>query len=373
MGIYLDNNASTALDLRVLSAMEKLWGLGALNPGSTHSSGQRAKELMQSAEARVLNALGLAGHRVVFLSSATEALNLVVKGFLQAGSGLVYYSSIEHPALKGPCDETLRGRKISVDRHGTFDLASLIGGLIRGDLCAMMVANNETGGVLPWQKACEISRSNGSITLLDATQAPGKLPGFFADVANLQPDMIALSGHKIHAPVGIGALVIRRGIQLVPQITGGGQQYGLRAGTEPVVMANAFALALELARDESDPAAMAAQVERLWQAVLNAIPNAHRTLQPEESLANTLHYRVPGLSAERQVIALDMAGLRSSSSSACASGSMQPSSTLLGMGYTEEEAREGVRLCVSRLTTDSEVERACQILSDVLPRLVATP
>jgi cysteine desulfurase len=373
MRVYLDNNATTPADPLVIEALANAMRSGPLNPGSMHASGQHARRMFEAARDAMLEMLGLPDRRLVFCASATEAVNLAMRGIAQASGTrpVSLHTSVEHPAVVATAAAIGGVRIAPVGRDGSLDVEAWRQGLSGATLASCMFANNETGGLLPLVEASRLCREAGVPLLVDACQSPGKAD-FFGQLPAIDPDLLVFSGQKIHGPVGIAALVVKKQIALRQQTTGGGQQGGFRAGTEPVALAVALECALRLARDRFDPDRLRARTRVLWQAIQRAAPEAMLTI-PDSSrrLSNTLHYRIPGLSAQRQVVAFDLAGVECSSASACESGAAEPSKVLLGMGYSREEALEGVRLSISRMTTDAEIAAASAAMETALGRMIA--
>ncbi|MCA8938498.1 MAG: aminotransferase class V-fold PLP-dependent enzyme [Planctomycetes bacterium] len=363
---YFDNNATTEVDPRILSRIHELYQSGPMNPGSPHSFGRKARQVVEDAKARIREALGLKRHRVLFLASATEALNLAINAF--EGQQIVA-SSIEHPALEEALLARSCSKRVGLIDRTQFDWKGLEKHLPQCQLAAFIWANNETGLVLPMERIAESCRVTDTKILVDASQAPGKLEGFFEEVSALQPDAIVLSGHKMHAPVGIAALVLNEDFPIRPLLFGGSQQASLRPGTEPVVLADALALALELSQESATYDQMRSWKHQIWSAIGQVVPQATKTILDEsQCLANTLHFRIPGLSAERQIIAFDLEGIALSSSSACESGASEPSRVLRAMGYDEVASSEGIRISLSRLTKPEEIS----IAINAIPRVYST-
>lgn len=374
MRAYLDNNATTPVAPEVRDRLIELLEYGPLNPGSSHSAGRHAKALLNEVTGELLGALGLEQRKVVFCGSATEAINLAIRGCLGVGprgaEACIVTSSVEHPAVTNTIDACAKPAAFPVSREGTIDIDGFRAALDGACMAAVMFANNETGVLLPVEEIAQACRDAGVPLLIDCCQAPGKTE-FFEVIRRCDPDFLAVSGHKVHAPVGIAALVAREGAKLASCTTGGGQQHGWRAGTEPVALAGALARALTLAKHHSSGLdELRGKVARLWEALSGSAPSAERTVtDPARSLANTLHYRIPGLAAERQIIAFDVAGVECSASSACSSGSVQPSKPMMGMGFGMFESMEGIRMSVSRYTSDAEIDFACGVIRDALARL----
>lgn len=375
MRAYLDNNATTPIAPPVKERLIELLELGPLNPGSTHASGRAARALFDDVTGELIDALGLPDRKVVFCGSATEAINLAIRGCLatvpEERRGKIVTSSIEHPAVANTIASCGDSAAFQINRDGSVDMDGLREALKGACMCAMMFANNETGVLLPVEEVAEACREAGVPLLVDCCQAPGKAP-FFDAIQKIDPDYLAISGHKVHAPVGIAALVVRESAKLATCTTGGGQQHGWRGGTEPVALAGSLARAMTLAREHSaDFSNLEHKVGLLWQAIIENAPEAERTVtDPSRSLRNTIHYRIPGLAAERQIIAFDIDGVECSASSACSSGSLQPSKAMMGMGFGMFESMQGIRMSVTRYTTDEEVDFACKVIHDVLSRLL---
>lgn len=369
MRVYLDNNATTAIAPPVLEHMTSLWQLGPMNPGSIHAGGRRARQLFEAAQKSVLDTLGLPGRRVIFCGSATEAVNLVLRGEARSKPLAVAHTSVEHPATVATAASIGQPAIATVARDGQLDLETWRTAVGKAGLAASMFANNETGGILPIAEMASAARAAGIRFMVDACQCPGKTD-FLPALHEADPDYLVLSGQKIHGPVGVAALIVRDGASLPQQITGGGQQHGLRAGTEPVVLASGLALALQMAVEQFDATSLRAKLERIWHTILTVAPEAVMTIPaPDMRLAQTLHYRIPGVDAQRQIVAFDLAGVECSSASACESGAAEPSRVMLGMGYTRGEAMEGVRMAVSRFTTEGELDFACTQIADCLRRI----
>ena len=372
MRVYLDNNATTAVAPEVAGALARALASGPLNPGSPHASGRAARAKFEEAHASVLDTLGLVGnYRVVFCASATEAANIALHGLSRSKHARkMVLSAVEHTAVALAAEAAGAVQFSRIHPDGRLDLDDFRACCNDAALAAIMFANNETGALHPIEEIAGLCRGWRLPLLVDCCQAPGKTD-FFDSIARARPEMLLLAGHKLHAPVGIAALVVASSIPLRAIQSGGGQQHGLRPGTEPIALALAFAAALKLAKERFDGEAFHRKTTMLWNAIQTVAPHAQLTVpDPQRRLANTLHYRVPGLSAERQIVAFDLAGLECSSASACESGSAQPSKVMLAMGYSREQALEGVRLSLSRYTTDDDTAFACKILREVLTRLL---
>jgi cysteine desulfurase len=344
------------------------------NPSSAHREGARARAALETARAEVAALVGGAPAEIVFTSGATEANNLALRGAVAAagpGAGLVT-TAVEHASVLDTARAIAAGGNrlaiVPVDAEGRVsadDVSAAVGAATR--LVSVGLANGEVGAVAPVAAIAERLGGRGILLHTDAAQAVGRLP---VDVTALGVDLLSLSAHKLGGPPGIGALWVRRGIRLAPQVTGGPQERGRRAGTENVAAAVGFGVAARLARERLTAAAarMAALVERLWTGLSARVPDVRRNgpVAPPR-LPNTLNVSIPGCAGESLMVLLDLAGIATSVGSACAAGAAEPSHVLLAMGRSAEAAREGLRLSLGPDTSPADVER----LLEVIPALVA--
>ncbi|AGW41922.1 cysteine desulfurase [Leifsonia xyli subsp. cynodontis DSM 46306] len=348
--IYLDAAATSAVRRDVLEAMWPYLTGDFGNPSSHHSLGETAARALGEARSAVASWLGCRASEVVFTSGGTEADNLAVKGIALAnprGRHLVT-TPIEHEAVLASADHLVREHGFSVTlvpvgRDGLVDAADFAAAL-RPDttLASVMLANNEVGTVQPVAELAALAHGHGILFHTDAVQAAGWLP---LDVRALGVDALSVSGHKIGAPKGIGALCVRGRVPLEPVLHGGGQERGRRSGTENVAGAVGLAVAARAAaagRDERATAARAAR-DAFVAAVLEAAPGAELTGHPSLRLPGTASFVFPGTSGEAVLLELERNGVVSSSGSACAAGSEDASHVLLALGYPAELARTAVR------------------------------
>ena len=365
MRIYLDNNATTPLHPEVLdalgAALRDVYG----NASSIHKEGQTARRLIEEARESVARLIGAAARDIVFTSGGTESNNAALHGVLAATERPhIVTTSIEHPSVA----EALRAHDVTaVDpaRNGRVDAAAVIAA-IRPEtkLVAMMLANNETGVIQPVAEVARVTRERGIHLHCDAVQAAGKID---VDVEFLGADTVALSAHKIHAPKGIGALYVRRGLSLAPHLVGGAQERRRRAGTENVPLAAAFGIAAERARDTT----VREQVRKLRDDFESRLPGAHIVNGADvDRVPNTSNVTFLGADGEGIVIALDLEGVAVSTGSACSSGRVEPSSVLLAMGLTAAEAKSTVRFSLSRFTRQDEIDAVVELLERIVPRAV---
>jgi cysteine desulfurase len=346
--IYLDCNATTPLKPAVVAAMSAALGEVG-NASSVHRFGRPARRLVEEARAKVANLVGTAPRQVVFTSGGTEANNQA----LIHNSGRVLVSAVEHDSvLKSANAET-----IPVDSDGRVDLAALEGLLANGSrktIVAVMLANNETGVVQPVAKIALIAKAYGAQVHCDAVQAAGKVA---IDMKALGVDTLALSAHKFGGPQGVGALVVRDGAEMAPLLKGGGQEQGRRAGTENVAAIHGFGVAAELALREMDAMEDLARLREAMEARLTQATPAVVFSAGAERLPNTSCIAMPGVSAETQVMAFDLAGIAVSAGSACSSGKIRPSHVLQAMGVVPELAGSAIRISTGWATTAAQTER----------------
>lgn len=376
MGVYLDHNATTPLRKEVRALLEALGQDGLGNPSSLHQSGRRARQCIDSAREQAAAALGVHEDCLTFTSGGTEANNLALLGTLRAGNGpgTLVTTAIEHSSVLAPA-EVLEGEghrcvRIAVDSAGLPDLDALCAAAAGARLVSVMAANNEIGVVPPLEALLgRLPRGeHGGRALLhtDAVQALGRI-----ELPWAQLDLVTLSAHKFGGPLGVGLLVHRAGLRLRPLAYGGGQELGLRPGTENAAAIAGCALAIELAVKERESFALRvdALARRLWASLKTHVPDL-LLLGPPLSPAGPQRDRLPGtlnvlaeaVDGKVLVTRLDLAGLEASAGSACASGSLEASHVLLALGLDESRARAGLRLSLGRTTSAEEVDRAVEIL-----------
>lgn len=366
MRIYLDNNATTPIDPEVLQVLERSLRDVFGNASSIHKEGQAARRAIEDAREAVARLIGATAREIVFTSGGTESNNAAIFGACQLDRRChIVTSAIEHPSVAEPVRELeKRGcevTRVQPSRNGDVAAADVIAAL-REDtrLITVMMANNETGVVQPVEEIGRACREHNVHFHVDAVQAAGKID---VDVNTLQCDTLSLSAHKMHAPKGIGALFVRKGLALSSHLVGGAQERRRRAGTENVPLAAAFGTAAALAADPAPRAEMAALRDRLESQIPGTVNGATVRRVP-----NTSNVTFPGADGEGIVIGLDLAGIAVSTGSACSSGRIEPSPVLLAMGLTAEEAKSTVRFSLSRMTTEQEIERAIGVLREVVAR-----
>jgi cysteine desulfurase NifS len=370
--IYLDNNATTRVADEVREAMLPYLEAEHGNPSSIHGTGRAAREAVEKARRQVAGLINAATRRIIFTGGGSEANNMAIKGVALArrnkGNHIIT-TTIEHPAVLTTAKSLQKwGYRITyleVDRNGWLAPETLRDAITPDTvLVTIMMANNETGTILPIKELCAIAHERGVLFHTDAVQAVGKIE---VDVSALGVDLLSLSGHKFHAPKGIGALYVRKGVELEPLIHGGQQESGLRAGTENVPAIVGLGKTAELARYAlPDYARIKVLRDRLEEAVRKLIPGAILNGHPEKRLPNTANLTLPGLRGESMVIALDQHGIALSSGSACQSGSPEPTHVLMAMGRTEQEAHCSVRFSLSRYNMDEDIKETVTALEQVL-------
>lgn len=372
--VYLDCNATTPPAPEVCDALDRAHRATWANPSSIHAAGGLARAAVEDARRRVARMLNTTARRVIFTSGGSEADNLAILG-LVAASGLprahVVTSAIEHPAVLRTCRALTEGGHdvsyLPVDRAGLVAPAALTAALQPHTvLVSVMLANNETGVIQPVAELVAIARAHGVPFHTDAVQAFGRIP---IDVEALGVDLLSVSAHKLYGPKGVGALFVRKGIHLESRLYGGGQEWGLRAGTENVPGIIGFGRACDLAEmafGEGAPSRIAALRDRLEAGILELVSGAQCHGAAAPRLPNTSNLSLPGIRGESLVLALDRHGVRFSSGSACRAGQPEPSHALLAMGLTLEEAHCAVRFSLGRDTTAADIDYVLEILSRTL-------
>ena len=369
----MDANATTPLLPEVVEAMRPFWMEQFGNASSIHQQGQQARAAVERARESVAGLLGCRAAEVVFTSGGTESDNLALLGTLESGDHLIT-SSMEHSAVMQAA-EALAGRGIEVSflsatPRGVVEPSALEAALRPNTrLVSVMLANNETGVIQPVRELADLTHAAGALFHADAVQAAGKLA---IDVKALGCDLLSLSGHKMYAPQGVGALFVRRNVRLRPIFFGGNHERGRRPGTENVAGIVGLGKAAELAREwlaKGEQQSLAALRDRLEQGILAQVEEAGVNGAGAARVANTSNLFFDHVEAEALVIALDLKGLAVSGGSACQSGSTEPSHVLMAMGLSVARARASLRISLSRLTTEDEVECALSLVPAAVARL----
>ncbi len=359
---YFDHNAASPVAPEVLrdlsGAMAEVYG----NASSIHHFGQAAKRRLEGARRTVAARLGCSDREIVFTSGGTESDNLAIFGIGRRG-GHVVTSAIEHPAVLNACAQLEReGVPVTwlpAGRDGRVNVDDVRGALRPNtSLVSVMHANNETGVLQPIAEIAEVVRAAGVFFHSDGVQACGRIP---VNVRELGVDLYSISGHKFGAPKGVGALYVRKGVELAPLLHGGRHERGRRAGTENVVGAGALAVALAL---DFDWASLAALRDRLEAGILQRVPGTAVNGDREHRAPNTSNIRFEAIEGEAMVIALDLRSYAVSSGSACSSGAVEPSHVLLAMGLSPEEARSSVRFSLGPGNTAEQVDGLIEAVAE---------
>ncbi|OUT60181.1 MAG: cysteine desulfurase [Rhodopirellula sp. TMED11] len=381
--IYLDNNATTAIDPLVVDAMTQQWARGPFNPSSQHLLGQQASQQLDLAlleMGRCLNSdfTTPGGPRLIWTSGGTESNNLALAGLGDDPAAPLIVSRIEHPSvLRFAQLAEKSGRQVSylnVCSDGSVDLDHLQELLDAqhslSPIVAVMSANNETGVIQPIEQLASLCRAAGALVHVDATQSIGKEP---LDLATLPIDSLCFSAHKFHGPVGVGALWLGAGVNVRPHLIGGEQQLLSRPGTIPVPLAAGTAKALSLAVGNLSEhrASMVSLRDLLEQRLAAAIPPLVIHGVDAKRLPNTTCVSFPGTDRQSMLMALDMAGVCCSSGSACSSGSSPPSHVLLAMGCDDALVSSAIRFGVSRFSTTGDIDTAAERICLVHKRLTS--
>jgi cysteine desulfurase len=373
--VYLDHAATTPVRREVFEVMEPFYGPRFGNPSSVHRWGREARAALDEARERVARCLGAHPDEVCFTSGGTEADNLAVLGPLRSqvekGRRVILSTPIEHKAVLATVHHAARDgvteRMLTVTKSGVVDVTASEAAIDDSvAVCTVMWVNNEVGTIQPVPEIAERVKAHGGIMHTDAIQAFGKID---IDVSKLGIDLLSISGHKIGAPKGIGAMYIRRGTRLDPLFHGGTQDRGRRPGTENVAYAVALARAAELAIEEREVewARLESLRDSLEEGLLVRIPDAVVHGRGAARAPHVLNISVPGTDSESLLMALDLAGVAASAGSACQSGNVTPSHVLLAMGVKADLAIAAVRMSLGSLTTQEHVTRVVELF----PALIA--
>jgi cysteine desulfurase len=373
--IYFDNNATTSIDSDVLDAMLPFLQENYGNPSSAYSFGKRVAQAVSHAREQLADLLGCEPSELVFTSCGTESDNSAIQSALQLDPDRRHLvtSKVEHSAIVKHA-ETLarRGYEVtwlSVNSDGLIDLQELEQA-IRPDtaIVSLIWANNETGVLFPIEEAAEICRAKGTLFHTDAVQAVGKIP---IELRKSSIQFLSMSGHKLHAPKGVGALYVNRRTRFNPYLIGGGQENKKRGGTENTASIVGLGVAAELAgvhlsKENAEVRTLRDTFEEgMLNRVSNIQVNGHRTLR----LPNTSNLAIEGIDSEGMLMLLDQKGICCSAGSACTAGSLEPSHVLRAMGYSTERARGSLRFSFSRLNTEDEIRHALKIIPQLVEKL----
>ena len=375
--IYLDNNATTRAADEVIAAMQPFGQECFANPSSPHVMGQAARHAVEEARRQVAALIGAKPRQIVFTGGGTESDNLAILGTLDAypTKKHVVTTAVEHVAVHSLCEQLAkRGYRVTfvgVDSNGCLDPRSFADALQEDTaLASVMHANNETGVIFPIREIAHIASSRGIPLHVDAVQAAGKLD---VDVEKIGADLLTISAHKMHGPKGVGALYVGRGVRLRSRVVGGHQERDIRPGTEnvPGIVGFGAAAALAQVRLGIGFDRIAALRDRLEEGLLDRIHFAAAIGHQKQRICNTTIVAFEALEAEAILIGLSERGLCAASGSACSSGSLEASHVLHAMGIDRRIAHGAVRFSLSWDTTDRDIDRALEIVPQIVERLAA--
>ena len=391
--VYLDYNATTPIDPRVLEAMIPYMKEEFGNPSSIHSYGMAGKAALDNSREQIAELLGARPKEIVFTSGGSESNNFATKGiaFLlrEKGNHLIT-TQVEHASVLETFgfleSQGFRVTYLGVDKYGLIDFGELREKITEDTiLVSVMFANNETGVIMPIQEIAELVKEKGVIFHTDAIQAVGRID---INLKNLPVDLLSLSGHKLYGPKGIGALFVRTGVEtchgvsLQPLIHGGGQERGRRSGTENVAGIMGLGKACEILKEDAGYKMQDARIkelrDELYEGISERISGLKLNGHPEKRLSNTLNLSFEGVEGESLVMNLDLEGIAVSTGSACSEGNVEPSHVLLAMGLSKEQAVSSLRFSLGRFTRKEDIDRVLEVLPVIIGRirgirLVETP
>jgi len=375
--IYMDYQAGSPVDPQVMEAMTPYLGTVFANPSSTHSLGQEAKAAVEDARSKVATLIGAARKEdVIFTSGGTESNNLALIGMATRSrekGNKVVTSVIEHISILNICKYLAKMgfslKQIPVDSQGIINPAAVESSISDGtSLVSIMYANGEIGTVEPIAEIGRIAHDHGALFHVDAVAAVGKIP---INVERENIDLLSLSSNDMYGPKGVGALYIRQGTQLRPIILGGGQERGLRSGTENVPGIVGMGKAAEIAAQEMEREStrLTEMRDKLRKGILDSIPHSYLNGHPTARLPNNLNVRFSYIEGESLVLSLDMEGIAVSSGSACSSKTLEPSHVLRAIGLRHEEAHGSLLFSMGKWNTEDEVDRIIELLPGIVRRL----
>ena len=376
MKVYMDYGAASPVDPRVLDAMIPYFSDSFGNPSSIHSYAFDAQKAMKAARAQVASLIGAQPQEIVFTSCATESNNLALIGaamrYRSRGSRIVV-SNIEHISILNLCKELSKQgfeiKYVPVDRDGIINLDRL-GELVDDEtiMVSIMAANGEIGTIQPIQEIAEIAHQHGALFHTDATAAAGKIP---FDVVESGIDLMTLSSNDLYGPKGVGALYLRKGLRVKPLMIGGGQENGLRSGSENIPGIVGMGKAAELAKAEMENEAegLTRMRDRLIEGITDSVPESYLNGHPTRRLPNNANIRFSYIEGEALILSLDQLGIQVSSGSACVAKTLEPSHVLLAIGLRHEEAHGSLVFTLGKGNREEHVEYVIQQMPGVVRRL----
>jgi len=374
--VYLDYQSAKPVDPRVVEAMLPYFTERFGNPASLHAVGDRATRALEESRAGVAAFIGAQPEEIIFTSGATESSNLALMGFAtrnKRSGDHVIISEVEHISLhnigKSLEKAGLRVSKVPPDQYGRIN-PDKVRNRVNDETILVSVgwASNEIGTIQPIPALAEMLQGTGVALHVDAVAAEGLLP---IDMATVPVGLLTLSSNDIYGPPGLGALYVRKGVRLAPITMGGGQERGLRSGTEnlPAIVGMAEAAAIAAEELPSEAARLTAMRDRLISAVLSTIPDSHLNGHPTERLPNNAHFRFAGIEGESLLLLLRDEGIAISTGSACSSKTLEPSHTLISCGLVHEEAHGSLEVTFGRFSREADVDRLMEALPGIVSRL----
>jgi len=374
--IYFDNNATTPIHPEVFDAMLPYLKDEFGNPSSIHWAGRNTRKVIDEAREKVARLLNCDVGEIIFTSCGSEGDNLAIKGLVESkrdkGNHIIT-TKVEHPAVLTTCKYLAKTgfdvTFLDVDNQGMLDLDQLKKAITpKTILITIMFANNETGVIFPIEEIGRIAKEHNITFHTDAVQGVGKVP---IDVKKLNIDLLTLSGHKLYAPKGVGAIYVKRGVRLVPLIHGGHQERNRRGGTENTAGIVALGKACEIAhRDmEQEIKHLTALRDRLEKGLMGKIPHARLNGHPKNRIPNTANISFEFAEGESILLNLDMKGIAASSGSACTSGTLEPSHVLVAMGVSMEASHSSVRFSLGRGNTVEDVDYVLEVLPPIVEKM----
>jgi cysteine desulfurase len=374
--VYLDYQSSKPVDPRVVEAMtpyfSKLFG----NPSSLHLDGDRATEVLESSREKIARFIGADSEEIIFTSSATESNNLALIGYAMRKKGKgnhIIISEVEHISILNIAKYLEKNgfevTRVPVDQYARVSLKKIEARINEKTILASIgYASNEVGTVQPMAEISDLLKSKGIVLHTDAVAAEGLIP---IDVREVPVDLMSLSSNDIYGPRGIGVLYVKKGTGIAPMILGGGQERGLRSGSENMPAIVGMARAAEIMGDEmtGETGRLATYRDRLIKGVLETIPKSHLNGHPSHRLPNNAHFRFEAVEGESLLLSLKDKGIAASTGSACSSKTLEPSHTLIACGLLHEEAHGSLEFTFGRFNRDSDVDRVLEALPGIVERL----